>query len=99
TSIIIYMQLIAGAVMRHEGGGLAVPDFPLSYGKLLPPLSDDGLAAANANRVHTLNLPAVTRSQVLIHFLHRAGAVLVTIAVLATATLALQSRVRKLQTL
>src|SRR3712207_3029054 len=27
--VIIYLQLIAGAVMRHEGAGLAVPDFPL----------------------------------------------------------------------
>lgn len=99
TCIIIYVQLIAGAVMRHEGAGLAVPDFPLSYGKLTPPLSDEALATANATRVYNLNLPAITRSQVLIHFLHRIGALLVTITVLTTATLALRSRIRNLQTL
>src|SRR5205823_12891502 len=34
--IIIYLQLIVGATMRHYQAGLAVPDFPLAYGKLIP---------------------------------------------------------------
>ncbi len=33
----IYTQVIIGAVMRHSGGGLAIPDFPLSFGHLYPP--------------------------------------------------------------
>jgi cytochrome c oxidase assembly protein subunit 15 len=33
----VYGQIILGATMRHTGAGLAIPDFPLSYGRLLPP--------------------------------------------------------------
>ncbi|HEY1629017.1 MAG TPA: COX15/CtaA family protein [Tepidisphaeraceae bacterium] len=33
----IFLQLILGATMRHQGAGLAIPDFPLNYGHLLPP--------------------------------------------------------------
>lgn len=37
-----FLQLLAGATMRHFGAGLAIPDFPLSFGKWFPPgaLSD-----------------------------------------------------------
>ncbi|MCH7548267.1 MAG: heme A synthase [Candidatus Krumholzibacteriota bacterium] len=36
TTVIIYVQILFGAVMRHTGAGLAIPDFPLIYGKLYP---------------------------------------------------------------
>ncbi len=29
--LVIYVQILIGAVMRHMGAGLAIPDFPLSY--------------------------------------------------------------------
>jgi len=32
----VYVQILLGAVMRHTGAGLAIPDFPLAFGKLLP---------------------------------------------------------------
>lgn len=35
---VIYIQILVGAVMRHMGAGLAIPDFPLAFGKILPPL-------------------------------------------------------------
>jgi cytochrome c oxidase assembly protein subunit 15 len=38
TTAVIYSQMLIGAVMRHMGAGLAIPDFPLAFGKLLPPL-------------------------------------------------------------
>ena len=34
--IAVYAQLIIGAMMRHYQAGLAVPDFPLAHGKLIP---------------------------------------------------------------
>jgi cytochrome c oxidase assembly protein subunit 15 len=37
TTAVIYVQILIGAVMRHLGAGLAIPDFPLSYGHLVPP--------------------------------------------------------------
>ena len=36
--MIILMQLVVGAIMRHSDAGLAIPDFPTSYGHLLPPV-------------------------------------------------------------
>src|SRR3954470_22965918 len=41
---VVYGQLIVGAVMRHYQAGLAIPDFPLAYGKVLPPTSQAELA-------------------------------------------------------
>lgn len=57
---VISAQLVLGAIMRHIGAGLAIPDFPLAFGRLLPPLDSEA---------------------VLIHFLHRVGAVAVTASV------------------
>ena len=37
SSIAIYVQLILGASMRHLKAGLAIPDFPLAMGGLVPP--------------------------------------------------------------
>jgi heme a synthase len=36
TTILIYCQILIGAVTRHSGFGLAIPDWPLSFGQLLP---------------------------------------------------------------
>lgn len=33
----VYAQILLGATMRHLGAGLAIPDFPLAFGRLLPP--------------------------------------------------------------
>lgn len=37
TTIAVFVQILLGAMVRHTGGGLAIPDFPLSYGRLVPP--------------------------------------------------------------
>jgi cytochrome c oxidase assembly protein subunit 15 len=34
---LIYAQILIGATVRHLGAGLAIPDFPLAFGHLLPP--------------------------------------------------------------
>ncbi len=39
TTAAVYLQILLGAVMRHHGAGLAFPDFPLSNGRLIPPLN------------------------------------------------------------
>jgi cytochrome c oxidase assembly protein subunit 15 len=78
---VTYLQLIAGALMRHHGAGLAVPDLPLHYGQWLPPTDGASLAAANAHRAWDLHLEPVTLAQVWLHMAHRVGAVLVTLAV------------------
>ena len=68
--------------MRHSDAGLAITDFPLSYGHLLPPSSDEGLFAVNELRF-SQSLPPVTMGQVWIHFAHRLGALLTAITVLS----------------
>lgn len=39
TTLLVYIQILLGATMRHTGAGLAIPDFPLAFGKLLPPMA------------------------------------------------------------
>ena len=36
---IVFLQIFAGAMVRHFGAGLAIPDFPLSFGRIVPPLT------------------------------------------------------------
>ena len=42
---IVYGQLVVGAIMRHYRAGLAIRDFPLAFGNVLPPTSDAELGA------------------------------------------------------
>jgi len=48
---VAYGQLVIGAVMRHHKAGLAIPDFPLAYGRLIPPLESFAIAIHFAHRV------------------------------------------------
>jgi heme a synthase len=77
----VYVQLILGALMRHTGSGLAVPDFPLAYGQIFPSLSPESVARYNQDLIDS-NLRlfadgAVTSSQILTHMLHRIWALVV----------------------
>ncbi|TMA82892.1 MAG: hypothetical protein E6J77_15145, partial [Deltaproteobacteria bacterium] len=38
TTAAVFGQLVLGALMRHMHAGLAIPDFPLAFGRLVPPL-------------------------------------------------------------
>jgi cytochrome c oxidase assembly protein subunit 15 len=37
---LIFVQLILGAIMRHMEAGLIIPDFPTSFGKVVPPFGN-----------------------------------------------------------
>jgi cytochrome c oxidase assembly protein subunit 15 len=80
---VIYLQMVAGALMRHFGAGLAIPDLPLAYGHVVPPTNASELAHANQERAYDLNLPPVSLGQIWLHFSHRVGAIVVTGFVLA----------------
>ena len=47
----IYLQLILGAVVRHTGSALAIPDFPLAFGRLLPPMDEVAVAIHFVHRI------------------------------------------------
>lgn len=51
---LVYVQLILGAVMRHTGAGLAIPDVPLAFGRLVPRLESFEIAIHFAHRVGAL---------------------------------------------
>ncbi len=54
TTILIYVQILAGATMRHTDAGLAIPDFPFAFGRLIPPVWDAKIAIHFAHRVGAL---------------------------------------------
>ncbi len=50
TTAVIYLQILVGALMRHMSAGLVIPDFPLSFGYLVPPYWDQYIAVNFAHR-------------------------------------------------
>jgi cytochrome c oxidase assembly protein subunit 15 len=48
---LVFVQILLGATMRHTGAGLAIPDFPLAFGRLLPPTWTPEVAIHFAHRV------------------------------------------------
>ena len=54
TSAIIYVQILIGATMRHTGAGLAIPDFPLAFGRVVPPDWNQAIFVHFAHRVGAL---------------------------------------------
>ncbi|MGN6185559.1 MAG: COX15/CtaA family protein [Thermoanaerobaculia bacterium] len=47
---IVYLQILAGAVLRHLGAGLAIPDFPLSFGRVIPRFTTPEIIVAFTHR-------------------------------------------------
>jgi cytochrome c oxidase assembly protein subunit 15 len=92
----VYLQLVIGAIMRHEKAGLAIPDLPLAYGKLLPPTNFKALAAINQQRAWTWQMDPVSMGQVWLHFGHRIGAIVVSIGVIALVIAVARDRNRRL---
>ena len=55
----VFVQLFLGAVMRHIGAGLAIPDFPTSFGRWVPPLDSAAIAVHFAHRLGALVVVAL----------------------------------------
>src|SRR5206468_8740099 len=51
TTALIYVQILIGAAMRHTGAGLAIPDFPLMFGRLVPDHWSGAIAVHFAHRI------------------------------------------------
>jgi len=81
----VLIQLILGALMRHTNSALAIPDFPLSYGKLFPPTDTSFISSLNEYRLTWWDLGPVTTAQIWIHFFHRAWAIVVVVLGLVLA--------------
>jgi cytochrome c oxidase assembly protein subunit 15 len=55
-----YLQILVGALVRHTGAGLAIPDFPLAFGRLVPPLLSPLVLYDFAHRVGALVVSVLT---------------------------------------
>jgi cytochrome c oxidase assembly protein subunit 15 len=51
---VIFLQLLVGAIMRHTQAGLAIPDFPLAFGRVVPPIRSFPVAIHFAHRLGAL---------------------------------------------
>ncbi|MGV3774817.1 MAG: COX15/CtaA family protein [Verrucomicrobiales bacterium] len=68
---LILLQLILGASMRHQHAGLAVPDFPLAYGKIWPPTNQEFLESVNTKRLDVRDFHPITAGHIHLHMTHR----------------------------
>ena len=87
----IYVQILVGATMRHTDAGLAIPDFPLAFGHLIPPHWDPKIAIHFAHRVGAVIASALivaAAGHVLYH--HRSRSELVRPSLLLLVLLAVQ---------
>ncbi|HIA46577.1 MAG TPA: heme A synthase [Candidatus Hydrogenedentes bacterium] len=89
-SAVIYLQLILGAIIRHTESGLALPDFPLMAGQIVPFFTQESVDWVNNWRLDYtfetgINLEQVTLAQLWAHFIHRLGAVAVLAALFYVA--------------
>ncbi len=58
TTLLVYVQILLGATMRHTNAGLAIPTFPLAFGHVLPPAWTSAIAIHFAHRVGALLVTA-----------------------------------------
>ncbi len=73
TTALVYVQIVVGATMRHTGAGLAIPDFPLAFGGLLPPYWDAKIAIHFAHRVGAALVGITILATTLHVFAHERG--------------------------
>lgn len=86
TTALIFLQLTIAASMRHQHAGLAVPDFPLAYGKIWPATDPASIERYNQLRVDDGQYNPITANQIYLHMTHRLLAVII-LALVATCWL------------
>jgi cytochrome c oxidase assembly protein subunit 15 len=85
TTILIFVQLIIAAAMRHQHAGLAISDFPLAHGNLWPDTSAEAVANYNAQRVSINAENPITAFQIELQMAHRVVALAILILTVACA--------------
>ena len=81
TTILIFIQLIIAAAMRHQHAGLAISDFPLAHGRLWPDTGAEAVARYNAERVSINAENPITAFQIELQMAHRVVALAILICV------------------
>lgn len=80
---VIFLQLMLGATMRHQHAGLAVPDFPLAYGRVWPKTDAASIDLYNRVRHDHREFNDITAGQIHLHMTHRVMAIVILGLVLA----------------
>ena len=88
TTVLIFCQLIIGATMRQQHAGLAIPDFPLAYGKIWPDTGATAVQGYNEVRMNVIAENPITAFQINLQMVHRVVALAIFIL---TATCAWQA--------
>jgi cytochrome c oxidase assembly protein subunit 15 len=83
TTLVIFAQLVLAATMRHQHAGLAIPDFPLAYGRVWPATGTEAIARYNQQRLEVAAANPITAFQVTLQMVHR----LVALAILALVSI------------
>jgi heme a synthase len=81
TTALIFVQLALGATMRHQHRDLAILDFPLAYGQVIPDTGEQRLATINQWRTMQA-LSEVEPSHIWLQMAHRIGAVVIAATVI-----------------
>ena len=76
STLVIYLQLGLGATMRHQHRDLAILDFPMAYGQIIPNVSSATLADINSWR-NARALSEVSAFQIWLQMAHRCLALLI----------------------
>ena len=87
----VFLQLVLGASMRHSHAGLSIPDFPLNYGHLFPPLDAASIDKINQARGAAAQ-PYTSAWLILLQYIHRIWAVLIVVGLVFTAVRLLRHR-------
>jgi cytochrome c oxidase assembly protein subunit 15 len=85
TTILIFCQLIIGATMRQQHAGLAIPDFPLAYGKIWPDTSAAAVQRDNEVRMSVMTENPITAFQIILQMVHRLVALAIFVLIAACA--------------
>lgn len=86
-TILIFIQLLIAATMRHQHAGLAISDFPLAHGKIWPATTPEAIASYNTHRTEVNNINPITAFQVNLQMVHRLVAYAIFLGVAAAAML------------
>ncbi len=88
---LVYGQILLGATMRHNDAGLAIPDFPLAFGRILPPEWSLGIGFHFAHRLGAVAVTATAAAVIWRVFVqHRNRLELVRPALVLAAVLLVQ---------
>ena len=82
TTMLIFLQLLIAATMRHQHAGLAISDFPLAHGQLWPDTSAEAVLRYNQQRTEISGVNPITAFQIQLQMAHRimAGLILLLVA-------------------